>query len=628
MRAALVVAVSCAAGGIHCGDGLPIQCQDDSRKWDEHRGGQYVEEDFFHTHMLTEEAGMFGFFGIGGCGNLIKMEMPKPTGYSCHRLRICPPVPPFFVLSPNQDLFSDMETLKFIDLCAGIGGFHWGLHEASEHFNDPNRSKNPEGRSSFLRKEGLRFQCVLSSELDEQLREVYVKNFPEVAEAYQVHYAQKYRQLLVQKEAGRVGDEVERVLDIFQGMFNENGSLSRIHGNISQLLDEDVDNCAGLDEPHLNKGALLCWPGTEDPVIPEFDLLCAGFPCQPFSKSGKQGGFTDPRGTVWNMIRIILQHRRPRYVLLENVGNFAGHNEGKTWQRVRKDLEAVGYGFIRATELLGQNGSGLLSPHQFGYPHHRERFFIIAVRDEQDFRNNLSPFPDPKQYSESNDEDLQNYLGKRPEPNAEAENQIYQQYIRQYQLSELVGKAEVERKILRLSKRIYQQRCAETECPPSISSVENELRDTDAAGRVTEAIKAGNDMVIIFQAPGRQKKSFTRLIAAMEKSVQEGTIDSKFIDASVLRILQRKEQIFGSALYSNIEEDINTPQLLLDVLSLNEKLHQMLIVSGNFPNEIDLAYEMGMGGIMFFDPASKHNRPSKAQSKIPLLKMTDFGKLQ
>lgn len=112
--------------------------------------------------------------------------------------------------------------------------------------------------------------------------------------------------------------------------------------------------------------------------IPAHDILCAGFPCQPFSKSGFRRGFGDEtRGTLFHEIIEILQKHRPPYVLLENVGNFERHDGGNTWRVVRESLGALGYE-VRGTEHVESGGHGLISPHHFGHPHTRERFFVVA----------------------------------------------------------------------------------------------------------------------------------------------------------------------------------------------------------------------------------------------------------
>ena len=112
--------------------------------------------------------------------------------------------------------------------------------------------------------------------------------------------------------------------------------------------------------------------------VPPHDVLCAGFPCQPFSKSGAQVGLSDETsGTLFHEILDILKRHRPSYVILENVGNFERHDQGRTWRVVKSSLNRLGYE-VRATDHKASGGDGLLSPHHLGFPHHRERFFAVA----------------------------------------------------------------------------------------------------------------------------------------------------------------------------------------------------------------------------------------------------------
>jgi len=112
--------------------------------------------------------------------------------------------------------------------------------------------------------------------------------------------------------------------------------------------------------------------------VPRHDILCAGFPCQPFSKSGSQLGLLDQtRGTLFHEILAILKRHQPRYVLLENVGNFERHDSGNTWRLVERGLTSLGYA-VRGTTHVTSGGHGLISPHHLGFPQHRERFFIVA----------------------------------------------------------------------------------------------------------------------------------------------------------------------------------------------------------------------------------------------------------
>ncbi len=115
--------------------------------------------------------------------------------------------------------------------------------------------------------------------------------------------------------------------------------------------------------------------------VPPHDILCAGFPCQPFSKSGAQAGMKDKTsGTLFHEILEILRAHKPTYVILENVGNFERHDEGRTWRIVKTSLRRLGYA-VEGTQHMASGGQGLLSPHHLGYPHHRERFFAVACRD-------------------------------------------------------------------------------------------------------------------------------------------------------------------------------------------------------------------------------------------------------
>jgi len=103
--------------------------------------------------------------------------------------------------------------------------------------------------------------------------------------------------------------------------------------------------------------------------VPAHDLLCAGFPCQPFSKAGDQMGWQDAvRGTVFFNIVEILKKCHPKFILLENVAHFVRHDKGNTYARVKESLESLGYQVYHAQ----------LSPHRFGVPQIRERIYMAG----------------------------------------------------------------------------------------------------------------------------------------------------------------------------------------------------------------------------------------------------------
>ena len=102
--------------------------------------------------------------------------------------------------------------------------------------------------------------------------------------------------------------------------------------------------------------------------IPSHDILCAGFPCQSFSKAGRQLGIEDDRGKLINKVIEILIFHKPKFFILENVRNLEKHNKGETWKYIKTEIEKIGYSVDKQ----------ILSPHQFGIPQHRERIFIVG----------------------------------------------------------------------------------------------------------------------------------------------------------------------------------------------------------------------------------------------------------
>jgi DNA (cytosine-5)-methyltransferase 1 len=113
--------------------------------------------------------------------------------------------------------------------------------------------------------------------------------------------------------------------------------------------------------------------------VPKHDVLCAGFPCQPFSKSGAQRGMEETRGTLfWSILKIIQAHK-PALVILENVRNLAGPRHKHEWQIIIQTLRNEGY---RVSDDAAVFSPHLLPRRLGGRPQVRERVFIVAVRDD------------------------------------------------------------------------------------------------------------------------------------------------------------------------------------------------------------------------------------------------------
>lgn len=164
-----------------------------------------------------------------------------------------------------------MSNLRFIDLFAGLGGFHLALKKVG-------------------------CKCVFASEIQIDLRELYQRNFN-----------------------------------------------MKCYGDINQVnIKSD---------------------------IPPHEILCAGFPCQPFSKAGKRQGFDDEkdRGNLFYKIMDILSYHKPEFLILENVSNLRSHDHGKTYRTIYELL----------TKEYDINDE-ILSPHSFGIPQHRKRIYIVG----------------------------------------------------------------------------------------------------------------------------------------------------------------------------------------------------------------------------------------------------------
>lgn len=173
-----------------------------------------------------------------------------------------------------------------------------------------------------------------------------------------------------------------KFIDLFSGIGGFHQALEQLGGKC--VFASDIDKYA-VETYKENYGidSDINIRDIDAEKIPKHDVLCAGFPCQTFSKAGKQKGFNDEtKGTLFFEIERILEYHKTKYIILENVRNLVSHDHGNTWKTIYSHLKKLGY---RLTpEPL------ILSPHQLGVPQLRERVVILGIYDPDNSEKDLN----------------------------------------------------------------------------------------------------------------------------------------------------------------------------------------------------------------------------------------------
>jgi DNA (cytosine-5)-methyltransferase 1 len=175
-----------------------------------------------------------------------------------------------------------------------------------------------------------------------------------------------------------------RFIDLFCGIGGFHQALTDLGGTCVLACDIDKE-CRAVYEQNYNLRPEVDVTKLDTSTMPDFDVLCGGFPCQAFSHAGNQDGFMDIRGTLFMEVVRILKDKQPKYFILENVKNLTAHDNGNTWSVIYRSLVDAGY-VTTQTPIL-------VSPHQYGIPQHRERVYILGIRN--DISRILLPFKPP-----------------------------------------------------------------------------------------------------------------------------------------------------------------------------------------------------------------------------------------
>jgi len=168
-------------------------------------------------------------------------------------------------------------------------------------------------------------------------------------------------------------DNSYKFIDLFAGVGGirlgfENIFKEKSFFVFASEIDKYAQQTYASNYEHLPSGDIT---QIEPKEIPKFDILLAGFPCQPFSNAGLKKGFDDTRGTLFFDIARIVKYHKPKVVFLENVKGFKNHDKGNTFRVVKETLEELGYRVF----------SEVLNAKYFGVPQNRERIYIIAFLD-------------------------------------------------------------------------------------------------------------------------------------------------------------------------------------------------------------------------------------------------------
>lgn len=170
-------------------------------------------------------------------------------------------------------------------------------------------------------------------------------------------------------------------IDLFSGIGGFHYGLAQCGGKC--VMASEIDDVA-KETYFKNYGIMplgdVCNIKSED--IPEFDLLCAGFPCQSFSNIGTKGGLDDPRGALVLQVIRILKESQPKAFLLENVKGLLNHDKGRTFSTIKDLLIESGYDVWYK----------VLEAKDYGMPQLRKRLFIVGIKKQ--YKINFE-FPKP-----------------------------------------------------------------------------------------------------------------------------------------------------------------------------------------------------------------------------------------
>lgn len=163
-----------------------------------------------------------------------------------------------------------------------------------------------------------------------------------------------------------------KFIDLFCGIGGFHQALSKYKCVMACDID---DKCREIYEENYGIKPEKDIKEIDEKKIPDFDILCAGFPCQSYSNAGKKGNLKDPRGTLFEDILRIANEKKPKFMFLENVKHIKKIDNGKTFSYIIKRINESGY-YVNENDTIFE-----LSPHNLGIPQQRERVIFVCINN-------------------------------------------------------------------------------------------------------------------------------------------------------------------------------------------------------------------------------------------------------
>lgn len=178
-----------------------------------------------------------------------------------------------------------------------------------------------------------------------------------------------------------------KFIDLFCGMGSFHYSFRNL--NWECVMSCDIDEAVQKTyKENYNMNPLGDISKIEPNTIPTYDILCAGFPCQPFSQCGQHKGFDDERGTLFFHIMKFVEYHKPKIIILENVLGLLNHDSGKTFNKIKSNIENANYKFIYK----------VLKSDDYGLPQMRKRLIILGIRNDSHIINYIDKLLDFNEY--------------------------------------------------------------------------------------------------------------------------------------------------------------------------------------------------------------------------------------